>query len=159
MEREMPDHTPLLLDIGDHKKIQPIFRFENAWMLMEGFREFVEKNWNIKYRGSSLDIWQSKCRNIRQKIKGWLINANVVYRKRKKKELLGLLDELDKNAEIRGLSAQDIEIRKALIRELKDILKMEEIKWLQRYKDRQIREGDSNTRYYHAKVNGRRRKK
>ena len=35
---------------------------------------------------------------------------------------------------------------------------MEEIKWLQIYKDREINEGDSNTRYYHARVNGRRRK-
>ena len=32
------------------------------------------------------------------------------------------------------------------------------MKWLQRYKDKEIKEGDSNTRYYHAKVNGRRGK-
>ena len=41
MEREISNHTPLLLDTGDNKKNQPIFRFENAWMLMEGFRDFV----------------------------------------------------------------------------------------------------------------------
>ena len=52
-------------------------------MLMEGFREFVEKNWNINCKGSSLDIWQTKLRNIRQKIRGWIINDNVAYRKRK----------------------------------------------------------------------------
>ena len=67
MEREILDRSALLLDTGDHRKNQPIFRFENAWMLMEVFREFVEINWNIKCRGSSLDIWQSKLRNIRQK--------------------------------------------------------------------------------------------
>ena len=31
--------------------------------------------------------------------------------------------------------------------ELKDLLKLEEVKWLQRYKDKEIKE-DSNTRYY-----------
>lgn len=38
------------------------------------------------------------------------------------------------------------------------MLKQEEIKWLQRYKNKEITDGDCNTRYYHAKVNGRRRK-
>ena len=69
MERDISDHTLLLLDTGDHRKNQPIFRFENAWMLMEGFREFVEKNWNIKCKGSSLDVWQNKLRNLRQNIR------------------------------------------------------------------------------------------
>ena len=30
------------------------------------------------------------------------------------------------------------------------------MKWLQRYKDKEIKDGDINTRYYHARVNGRR---
>lgn len=42
-------------------------------------------------------------------------------------------------------------------KQLNELLKQEEIKWLQRNKDKEIKEGDSNTRYYHAKVNGRRR--
>ena len=36
-------------------------------------------------------------RNIRHKIRGWVINANAAYKKRKK-ELLELLDEIDKKA-------------------------------------------------------------
>ena len=35
---------------------------------------------------------------------------------------------------------------------------MIEPKWLKRYKDREIKDGDCNTKYYHAKVNGRIRK-
>ena len=69
-----------------------------------------------------------------------------------------MLDVMDKNAESRGINAQERYIQKELRRELKGLLKLEEIRWLQRYKDREIKEGDSNTRYYHAKVNGRRRK-
>lgn len=37
-------------------------------------------------------------------------------------------------------------------------LKHEELKLLQRYTNKQIKEGDNNTRYYYARVNGRRRK-
>ena len=123
---------------------------------MEGFKEFVEKNWEVRCNGSSMDTWQKRLRNIRQKIKGWVLNANAMYRKRKK-ELLNMLDMIDKNAELRGINAQERIMQKELRRELKEIFKLEEIKWLQRYKDKEIKEGDSNTRYYHAKVNGRRR--
>lgn len=82
LEREISDHTPLLLDSGEHRNAPPIFRFENAWMHMEGFKEFVEKNWEVRCNGSSMDTWQKRLRNIRQKIKGWVLNANAMYRKR-----------------------------------------------------------------------------
>lgn len=111
LEREISDHNPLILDTGDHKNSPPIFRFENSWMVMEGFREFVVKNWNVPYMGSSLDMWQQKMRHIRKKIRGWVLNANVAYRK-KKKELLDQLNELDKNAKKIGLCAHDRDLQK-----------------------------------------------
>lgn len=76
----------------------------------------------------------------------------------KKKELLDKLDGLDKNAEILGLTAHDRTVQKELRRQLNDLLKQEELKWLQRYKEKEIKEGDCSTRYYHGKANGRRRK-
>jgi hypothetical protein len=42
--------------------------------------------------------------------------------------------------------------------QLKTIIKEEEIKWIQRAKEKELLEGDNNTRYYHSKANGRRRK-
>ena len=37
-------------------------------------------------------------------------------------------------------------------------MRQEELKWKQRSKDKEIKEGDLNTRYFHAKANGRQRK-
>lgn len=37
LERELSGHTSLILDIRSHNVAQPIFRFENSWMLREGF--------------------------------------------------------------------------------------------------------------------------
>ena len=65
LEREISDHTHLLLDTGEHKPARAILRFENARMLMEGFKEFIEKNWWINCKGSRLDIWREKLGNIR----------------------------------------------------------------------------------------------
>ena len=40
--------------------------------------------------------------------KGWVLNTNAMYRKRKK-ELMAMLDVMDKNAESRGINAQEKE--------------------------------------------------
>ena len=50
-----------------------------------------------------------------------------MYRKRKK-ELLSMLDVMDKNAESRGINAQEKDIQKELRKELKELHKLEEIK-------------------------------
>jgi hypothetical protein len=42
--------------------------------------------------------------------------------------------------------------------QLKTIIKEEEIKWIQIANEKEMLEGDNNTRYYHSKANGRRRK-
>ena len=56
-----------------------------------------------------------------------------------------------------GLTAADRTEQRELRKQLKKIMTQEEMKWMQRYKDKEIKDGDGNTRYYHAKVNGRRR--
>lgn len=58
LERELSDHTPLILDTGKKENHSPIFRFENSWMLREGFRGFVAKIWAALYQGSTIEQWQ-----------------------------------------------------------------------------------------------------
>jgi hypothetical protein len=41
---------------------------------------------------------------------------------------------------------------------LRGIMREEEIKWIQRSKENELHDGDNNTKYYHAKANGRKRK-
>ena len=67
------------------------------------------------------------------------------------------LDALDKNAETMGLTAHHREEQKDLRSQLHRLLRQEELKWLPRYKDIEIKDGDCDTKYYHAKVNGRRK--
>ena len=57
------------------------------------------------------------------------------------------------------MCTHDRKEQKELRAQLHRLLKQEELKWLQRYKDREIKDGDCNTKYYHDNANGRRRKK
>ena len=104
------------------------------------------------------DVWQNRMRNMRQSLQGW--NRNVEgYNRKLKKQLLEDIDKLDRLSELHGLTAQDRATQSHLQQQLGAINREEEIKWIQRSKELELKEGDINSKYYHQKANGRRRKK
>ena len=78
--------------------------------------------------------------------------------RRKRKKLAVALDELDRKCECVGLCASDRDLQLKMKAELKTLIREEELKRIQRSKEIDLLEGDNNTKYYHAKANGRRRK-
>ena len=59
-ERNFLSH-PSALRLREQTTSSPIFRFENAWMHMDGFKEFVEKNWEVNVMGPA---WTPGKRNL-----------------------------------------------------------------------------------------------
>jgi endonuclease/exonuclease/phosphatase family metal-dependent hydrolase len=98
LNREISDHTPLLLSLGEKdkaKKLAP-FKFELGSLLKEGFFDVVSEVWRKENRGvSSMQRWQNKIRRLRQFLRGWAKNMNGAYKK-EKQELLRKEEELDK---------------------------------------------------------------
>lgn len=80
-----------------------------------------------------------------------------MYR-REKQRILSQIDALDAKAENLGVSATDREERRELESRLRFVIREEKIKWFQRSKEKEVLEGDCNTKYFHAKANGRKRK-
>ena len=70
-----------------------------------------------------------------------------------------LIDSLDKIAEVRPLSAAEIEQKSHLNEQIARFLREEEIKWYQRCKADSLVQGDDNTKYFQMLANGRHRKK
>jgi hypothetical protein len=159
--REISDHTPLLINTeggGINSKNQPLFKFELGWLLKDGFFEMVSDVWNGEKRGvSAMQKWQSKIRRLRQFLRGWAKNMRGAE-KREKQELFRKVDELDKKAETQLLSQQEIDLKQCVKDRLAQLLREEEIGWFQRAKTLELLEGDSNTKYFQARANGKRRK-
>jgi hypothetical protein len=159
LNKEISDHTPLLFSTNSPSSAyQPQFKFELGWLLRDGFREMVRDVWlSVIVDGSPLERWQAKIRRLRQYLRGWAKTVSGAYKK-KKKELLDKLDELDKKAEMSLLNETDLNLKHVLNERLAELLREEEIKWYQRAKAKHLLEGDANTKYYHLLANGRHRK-
>jgi hypothetical protein len=160
LTRDVLDHTPLLLNSGDSSLMatQPMFRFELGWLFREGFMEIVKDIWTHTVGGSApMERWQKKIRRLRQYLRGWAKNTSGHYKK-EKKEILNMLDMLDKKAEHIPLYVDEINTKQCLNNRLAHLLRDEEIKWYQRAKTNDLLEGDSNTKYFQLIASGKYRK-
>lgn len=155
--RAMSDHNPMLMETGQNMAPQSIFRFEQSWFLREDLTSVVEEIWNSDYRGDSMERWQKKLKFLRKKLKGWNKNWEGEYRRRKK-EIMDKIEEIDILAETVGVDINIMNNRRALDAQLRYVVREEKIKWFQRCKEKEVLEGDCNTKYYHTKANGRKRK-
>lgn len=89
--------------------------------------------------------------------KGWNIKR-IGEQKKKKKELMDELYNIDCQAKLRELSQEEWIHRYKVERHLEDFYVEEELYWRQRMDKHWLVAGDSNTKFFHQFANGRRRK-
>jgi hypothetical protein len=160
LTREISDHVPLLLNSGEPSSIdtQPLFKFELGWLLRDGFIDMIRDIWSNTITGQTpMERWQGRIRRLRQHLRGWAKNMSGQYKK-EKKEILNILDGLDKKSKTVPLQPQEIDLKQFLNNMLAELLREEKIKWYQRAKVNELLEGDSNTKYFQLISNGKHRK-
>ena len=65
LNRELSDHTPLLINTGEKPRHPATFRFENCWLLRPELKDMVKNEWSKNVYGKSLeDIWHQKMKNM-----------------------------------------------------------------------------------------------
>lgn len=94
---------------------------------------------------------------LRRWLRGWSANLYSVQKKRKK-ELEGQLDLIDKRADERELFEHEWAARYKLEKDLEEIYLQEEIWWQKRCGETWLLQGDTNTSFFHRSANGRKRK-
>ncbi|XP_048608961.1 uncharacterized protein LOC125584486 [Brassica napus] len=143
------DHRPILADI----LIKPMrrskkFKFDKRWLDNEELRQVILEGWKSPDLPPNANIMEhiSSCRRA---LSEWRRQHNVNSAK--------LVEELKEKVE--GMYADDnattAEIAAAL-KELSDALKAEEMFWKQKSRVFWLREGDRNTKYFHALTKQRR---
>lgn len=68
LNRDLLDHTPLLLNIGESNSCDHTshFKFELEWLLCDDFFDIVANIWSSVTKGSSpMERWQAKIHRLR----------------------------------------------------------------------------------------------
>lgn len=158
LEKDIPDHRPIVLKHKHFDYGPSPFRFFNSWLEVDGFYDLVVHTWKNDgiehYNG--LVKFKNKLKNLKEVIRSWIVKfrfkANEI--KVQHQECVQEVDSLiDHGCALKEDVARRIESVKFLknfdMLEAKDLAQKTKLKW--------ATEGDENTKYFYEILKKKRR--
>jgi hypothetical protein len=148
LPRSVSDHCPLMVRSSSSGWGPRPFRFKNFWLSNKAFNGVVKNYW----RSSNVTGWMAYV--LTEKLKG----QKAIIRNWDR-EVYGGMDAkieisvLDLQAELVGLSEGEVIRRKSLFSEMWHLKISNASLTAQRSRSRWLKEGDTNSRYFHAVSN------
>ncbi|XVF28890.1 hypothetical protein REPUB_Repub15cG0071800 [Reevesia pubescens] len=155
LKRNRSDHCPLVLASDSVDWGPRPFKFLNCWFEHNDFGKVIAEKWrSFQAMGSPSDMFRVKLRKLKGFIKQWNLDVfgNV---ESKIGELESQLEELEVGGDYRDLNGEELDKMKSLTQELWVAQNHKESIWRQKSRDRWIREGYRNTKYFHLKAKAR----
>ncbi|XP_074265725.1 uncharacterized protein LOC141588170 [Silene latifolia] len=152
MSREWSDHSPIKVVLDGRERLdgprKRSFRFEQIWVGEAGCEETIKKTWEEEDWNVVDTI--ARCARELPNWKGVSIGKIMrdLNRKRKRLEWLNTNER----------TARSVREKKEVMKGINSLLRQEEVFWRQRSRALWLKEGDSNTKYFHRKA-GQRKKK
>jgi hypothetical protein len=158
LPRTVSDHCALVLRPNGVDWGPKPFRFNNHWLLHKDFHGVVENYWkNCNMSGWMAHILKEKLKGLKVVIRGWnRENYGVVDSKIEK--CVEDIQVLDVKCELMGLSEDEVRLRKKIFADMWHLRFSKEAVISQRSRQTWLRDGDSNSRYFHASLKSRGKK-
>lgn len=152
------DHCALLLSCGETPQGRRRFRFETFWTKLEDFDQVVADSWQQTVESTDpYVILYVKMARLAMSLCSW--GQKKISRFRLQLQIANeLIFRFDVAQENRLLSPLERRFRAILKGRCLALASLERIRVRQRARISQLREGDANSKYFHMKVNARRRK-
>lgn len=158
LSSSLSDHCPLLLASDEGPSRQKSFRFENFWTKMPNFKKVVADAWNERVsHHDPCQILFHKLKKTSQRLRCWSKKL-FSHHKVQLHMALEVILRLDMAQEIRALSNDEQDLRKQLKRKVVALAVLERARKKQSSRITLLKEGDANTRFFHLRINHRRRK-
>lgn len=154
--RDVSDHCPLILRYSNVDWGPKPFRFNNYWINNKEFKELVINTWHSQHFSGWMGfVLKERLKGIKGVIREW---SKEVYGKpvEAKNRLVDQIKVLDLKSEGVGLSGEEVATRKHLFEELWVVLKSIDATIFQRARSKWLREGDTNSKYFHVCIKSRR---
>jgi mannosylglycoprotein endo-beta-mannosidase len=143
------DHVPCIVNIDTNIPKAKIFRFDNYWVSMPGFLECVSNSWEKEsHKSYSSAIVADKMKRLRYELKKWHVSLTKLKALIQKcNEVILALDTLE---ERRSLFRVEFNFRNIVKLHLDELLLAECNYWRKRCTIRWIKQGEDNTKFFHA---------
>ena len=156
LQRDFSDHCPIILKTKMVDWGPKPFRVVDWWLKHKGYHSMVKEAWSADQQGGWGGIaLKNKLRNLRFSIKQWCKDKGDIKAIRIQ-NLKQKLSDLETLASHRTLSDNEVKAKRALQQELWDTSIAYESLLRQKSRAKWIKEGDSNSAYFHKMINFRR---
>lgn len=128
LAKPVSDHIPCQVQIGTHIPKAKIFRFENYWLQIQGFKDIVKQNWeqDMHIQNSAKRI-TAKFKRLKKCLKIWAKSiSQLSISIRATNEVFLFLDSLE---EFRPLTVTEWNGRDFLKQLLLNLLELQKIYW------------------------------
>ncbi|XP_070002513.1 uncharacterized protein LOC142165967 [Nicotiana tabacum] len=135
------DHYPMMLSVqASTVPIKRSFKFLNFWTKNPTFKNTVAENWTADFHSNSFTLFNYKLKKVKKALSIWskAIFGNIFEK----------ISSLEENIE---------RLMKVQAEFIKYIMLEEEF-WKQKYGLSWFKDGDRNTKFFHAQVMGRRKR-
>jgi hypothetical protein len=156
-DRDISDHCPIWLMCSNINWGPKPFTFNNCWLEHPKFFEFVKETWeNMDIRGKKAFIIKEKLKGLKEALKVW--NREVFgFMELKIDKTVKELNEVEELLATGNVDANLIN-PKELVRQFWEQLNFKESLLHLKSKTKWVQEGNSNSRYFHASIESRRRR-
>ncbi|XP_071933111.1 uncharacterized protein [Coffea arabica] len=149
LNRATSDHTPLLVNLRSAEaSVSKPFKFQNFWVSSSCFQSTVENNWGLPIQGYGMYSLTFKLKHLKACLRHWSKQRfGNIFQAVRQSEFEVQQKEILFEASPTDEARADLHRAKAC---LLQSLRVEEDYWRQKARLRWLKDGDANTRYFHA---------
>ncbi|XP_078169882.1 uncharacterized protein LOC144564174 [Carex rostrata] len=143
------DHCPILYKASTNFRKSSVFRVENFWLQSEQFRDFVRSKWTEMPTAENPTQLHRKIVTMQREITAWT-RHKIGNIKRQLTVCRDYFEWVDEVQEVRVVTDLEKLIKAVLKKRYTELSKLEEKMWRQCAKIRWEKEGDKNSKFFHA---------